>query len=179
MNSFGQAGHNLRRPLDEKPLRRATAPNASQALDSRHQGHAHIVYEPGQLYPHNNLHYITATTWDLHALQAVLLPGLTRLFIATYSTKMRGSFLRFQAQYLRRIPMPEWAQVPSQLRHELVQAALLRDVAACNVAVGKRYGLSVAEMDKVPHQHPSQLARSTPRCFLDPTNVSVHIFAWF
>ena len=30
-------------------------------------------------------------TWELRALQAVLLSSLTRLFISTYSTKMRGA----------------------------------------------------------------------------------------
>jgi hypothetical protein len=43
-------------------------------------------------------------------LQAVLLSAVTRLFVATYSTKMRGGFLRFQAQYLRRIRIPRLAE---------------------------------------------------------------------
>lgn len=65
------------------------------------KGEAHIVFEGGKLYPHHNLYYVTSDEWDLRALQAVLLSAVTRLFIACYSTKMRGDFLRFQAQYLR------------------------------------------------------------------------------
>ena len=77
------------------------------------KGEAHIVYEPGKLYPHHNLYFITATDWDLHALQAVLLSDVTRMFITLYSTKMRGGYLRFQAQYLRRLRVPHWRDVPT------------------------------------------------------------------
>jgi hypothetical protein len=61
------------------------------------KGKAHIVFERGELYPHHNLYCITSDLWDLRALQAVMFSTLTQLFIATYSTKMRGGFLRFQA----------------------------------------------------------------------------------
>ena len=79
------------------------------------KGKAHIVFESGKLYPHHNLYYVTSEAWDLRALQAVLLSGVTRLFVATYSTKMHGGFLRFQAQYLRRIRLPHWQDVPEGL----------------------------------------------------------------
>lgn len=109
------------------------------------KGEAHIVFEGGELYPHHNLYYVISDDWDLRALQAVLLSAVTRLFVATYSTKMRGGFLRFQAQYLRRIRIPHWADVPEQLRRELAEAAIGRDVQACNRAVFKLYGLSHEE----------------------------------
>lgn len=109
------------------------------------KGEAHIVFEGGELYPHHNLYCITSDDWDLRALQAVLLSAVTRLFVATYSTKMRGGFLRFQAQYLRRIRIPRWADVPEPLRRELAKAAIKRDVQACNRAAFKLYGLSHEE----------------------------------
>lgn len=109
------------------------------------KGEAHIVFEGGKLYPHHNLYYVTSDGWELRALQAVLLSAVTRLFVATYSTKMRGGFLRFQAQYLRRIRIPRWADVPEPLRRELAEAAIKRDVQACNRAVFKLYGLSYEE----------------------------------
>jgi hypothetical protein len=80
------------------------------------KGEAHIVYEDEGLYPHHNLYFITSQSWDLHALQAVLVSGIARLFVAVYSTKMRGGYLRFQAQYLRRIRVPKWSQVPAPLK---------------------------------------------------------------
>ncbi|CAN7336048.1 Eco57I restriction-modification methylase domain-containing protein [Caballeronia sp. LjRoot29] len=109
------------------------------------KGESHIVYEDGKLYPHHNLYFITSDEWDLRALQAVLLSAIARLFIATYSTKMRGGFLRFQAQYLRRIRVPNWKDVPASLRLELKEAAKVQDVAACNRAAFKLYGLSKEE----------------------------------
>ncbi len=109
------------------------------------KGEAHIVFEGGVLYPHHNLYHVTSNEWDLRALQAVLLSSVTRLFVATYSTKMRGGFLRFQAQYLRRIRIPPWADVPALLRRELADAAIKRDIEACDRAVFKLYGLSHEE----------------------------------
>ena len=109
------------------------------------KGEAHIVFEGGELYPHHNLYYVTSDEWDLRALQAVMLSAVTRLFIATYSTKMRGGYLRFQAQYLRRIRIPQWADVSTKLRTELADAAIKRDFQACNRAVFKLFGLSNEE----------------------------------
>lgn len=109
------------------------------------KGEAHIVFEHGKLYPHHNLYFITSETWDLRALQAVLLSGIAQLFVATYSTKMRGGYLRFQAQYLRRIRIPRWQDVPENLRVELITAANGRDLQACNSAVSRLYGLTYDE----------------------------------
>ncbi len=110
------------------------------------KGEAHVVYEGGMLYPHHNLYYITSDEWDLRSLQAVLLSAVMRLFVATYSTKMRGGFLRFQAQYLRRIRIPLWADVPEDLRMDLADAAVKRDVNACNRLAFKLYGLNEQEL---------------------------------
>jgi hypothetical protein len=109
------------------------------------KGEAHIVFEEGRLYPHHNLYYVTAEQWDLRALQAVLLSAVARLFVATYSTRMRGGFLRFQAQYLRRIRIPHWTDVSEALRIELRRAAQARDKAACNHVAFQLYGLSADE----------------------------------
>ena len=109
------------------------------------KGNAHIVFERGELYPHHNLYYVTSEAWNLRALQAVMLSAVTLLFVATYSTKMRGGFLRFQAQYLRRICLPHWRSVSEPLRVELIDAAEKRNMQACNRAVFKLYGLSCEE----------------------------------
>jgi hypothetical protein len=109
------------------------------------KGEAQIVYENEGLYPHHNLYYITSETWDLRALQTVLLSGIARLFVAMYSTKMRGGYLRFQAQYLRRIRVPAWENVPQTLRERLIEAAASHDAIACNRAVFELYGLNPDE----------------------------------
>jgi hypothetical protein len=109
------------------------------------KGAAHIVYEPGEFYPHHNLYFITAADWDLRALQAVLLSDVTRAFITLYSTKMRGGYLRFQAQYLRRLRLPHWQDVPAALRKELTRAGKSRDATACNDAAALLYKLTIKE----------------------------------
>lgn len=110
------------------------------------KGAAHIVFDPGQGYPHHNLYYVISDRWDLRALQAVLLSGISQLFIDSYSTRIRGGYLRFQAQYLRRIRLPYWGDVPEPLRDELKAAAEALDISACNRAVARLYGLSSEEM---------------------------------
>jgi hypothetical protein len=58
---------------------------------------------------------------------------------------MRGGFLRFQAQYLRRIRVPIWANVPNELRAALRDAAEAHDIGACNAAAFTLYGLTEEE----------------------------------
>lgn len=111
------------------------------------KGQAQVVFEEGLLYPHHNLYFVVSSDWELRALQAVLLSKLTRLFIATYSTKMRGGFLRFQAQYLRRIRIPRWENVPAPLRLRLTNAALVLDLEECDAAVAELYSLTPEERD--------------------------------
>lgn len=106
------------------------------------KGEAHIVYERGKLYPHHNLYYVTSDEWDLRALQAILLSAISRLFVAIYSTRMRGGYLRFQAQYLRRIRIPRWSDVSEVSRKQLAEAAVARDIDACNNAAFRLYGLN-------------------------------------
>lgn len=111
------------------------------------KGEAHIVYDEGRFYPHHNLYFVTSETWDLRALQAVLLSSIARLFISTYSTKMRGGYLRYQAQYLRRIRLPLWSQVPNEVRNELVAAGTSRERSRCDAAMIDLYNLTAEEAE--------------------------------
>ncbi len=106
------------------------------------KGEAHIVYESGELYPHHNLYYITSDNWDLRALQTVLQAGIARLFVSAYTTRMRGGYLRFQAQYLRRIRIPHWRDVPNDIKQALLAASATGDIEFSNHAVIQLYGLS-------------------------------------
>ena len=92
------------------------------------KGEANAVLDDGRFYPHHNLYYIISDDWDLRALQAVLKSPITLTFIETYSTRMRGGYLRFQAQYLRRLRLPLWRNVPDNLRRDLCQSHRGQDV---------------------------------------------------
>jgi len=109
------------------------------------KGRANVVFENGRYYPHHNLYYITSDEWNLHALRAVLMSGIAKLFVAAYSTRMRGGYLRFQAQYLRRIRIPKWKDVPTKVQNELIAAAASGDQQACNAASFLLYRLSPTE----------------------------------
>ncbi len=109
------------------------------------KGEAHVIYEEGRLYPHHNLYFVTSRDWDLRALRAVLLSGIAKLFIGAYSTRMRGGYLRFQAQYLRRIRLPHWSRVPRDTTTALIDASSSGDVNACNDVVFKLYNLNTKE----------------------------------
>jgi hypothetical protein len=107
---------------------------------------AHVVFEDGRLYPHHNLYHVTSGEWNLRALQAVLLSRVTGLFIRSYCTTLRGGTLRFQAQYLRLLRVPRWADVPDGIRAELAAAAIRRDQPTCDRVACELYGLSPREM---------------------------------
>ena len=110
------------------------------------KGQPTIGYDPGTLYPHHNLYVILSDTWHLRALQAVLASSLTTLFVRAYAVHMAGGFLRFQAQYLRRLRLPRWEYVPEHLRDELVTAGTAYDHARMDAAVAKLYGLNPHEL---------------------------------
>ncbi len=113
------------------------------------KGTANIVYDEGNYYPHHNLYYITSNDWDLHALQCVLASGIARLFVSVYSTKMRGGYLRFQAQYLRRIRIPKWKDIPILLRQELQLATQSKNRSSASDVVYKIYGLTKIEKEAI------------------------------
>lgn len=110
------------------------------------KGDASIVYEQGKFYPHHNLYFITSDEWDLHALQAVMRSGIARLFVSLYCTRMRGGYLRFQAQYLRKIRIPKWQDVSVELRQRLTVYAETNDRHALNEIVSELYDLTPAEL---------------------------------
>ncbi len=110
------------------------------------KGDASIVYEDGKLYPHHNLYFITSEKWEMHALQAVMRSGIARLFVALYCTRMRGGYLRFQAQYLRKIRIPKWECVSADLRQRLAGFGETKDRHALNEIISELYGLTPTEL---------------------------------
>ncbi len=102
---------------------------------------AHPVLDEGSFYPHHNLYHVTSTGWDLEVLGGLMLSDVTNLFVGAYCVKMRGGTYRFQAQYLRRIRVPELETVTKPDRATLVRAFQLRDVEAANSVAIRLYGI--------------------------------------
>lgn len=109
------------------------------------KGQASVVYDPGKYYPHHNLYVVTSASWDLRALQSVLRSSVALMFIAAYSVRMSGGFLRFQAQYLRRIRLPPWHTVPLELQADLVTASARTIQAQIDAPVFRMFGLSTED----------------------------------
>jgi len=109
------------------------------------KGGANIVAEKGELYPHHNLYYATAGDWDVESLRAVLLSGIAHLFVSSYSTKMRGGDLRFQAQNLRRICLPLWESIELTLKADLIAASKNADFDACFDLTGQLSGFNAKQ----------------------------------
>lgn len=95
--------------------------------------------DAGETYPHHNLYYLTSERWDLEVLGGLLLSRVAQLFIEAYCVKMRGGTLRFQAQYLRRIRVPEPSSLCDQVAEELRSAFRRRDARAATSAAIKVY----------------------------------------
>lgn len=106
-----------------------------------------IIHEHGRFHPNNSLYYICSDSWDLRALRAVLLSGIGRLFIETYSTKVANGFLRFQAQHLRRIRVPLWSDVPLTLRDGLIEAGETGNASVAAEIVKSLYQLTDIEIE--------------------------------
>jgi hypothetical protein len=104
---------------------------------------ANPVLDRGETYPHHNLYFIISDTWDLEVLGGLLLSRIAELFVASYCVKMRGGTLRFQAQYLRRIRVPEYEALDSDLKFRLRDAFRRRDREAATTAASKAYGISI------------------------------------
>ncbi|MBA2359327.1 MAG: Eco57I restriction-modification methylase domain-containing protein [Actinobacteria bacterium] len=102
---------------------------------------AHPVLDRGRTYPHHNLYFVTSDVWDLEVLGGILLSKVAELFVSCYCVKMRGGTLRFQAQYLRRIRVPNPTGVPDKVADALRQAFHERDRAAATAAAIEVYGL--------------------------------------
>jgi hypothetical protein len=108
------------------------------------KGEPMVVLDEGRYYPHHNLYHVTSSSWDLTALATILRSSIAVLFVSTYCVKISGGFLRFQAQYLRRIRLPRWESL-STAQRDALRAAGPTDRAAIDLAAFAVYGLTEAE----------------------------------
>jgi adenine-specific DNA-methyltransferase len=100
------------------------------------------VLDEGQTYPHHNLYWLTSERWDLRVLGGLLLSDVANLFMEAYSVRMRGGFLRFQAQYLRRIRVPQLESIDAETADALAAAFMARDRKTATALSLPLYGLS-------------------------------------
>lgn len=101
-----------------------------------------VVYDEGRFHPHHNLYYITSDTWDMEVLGGLLSSKVALFFVWSYAVKMRGGYLRFQAQYLRRIRLPSPHDIPPRLATSIRNAFRRREFARLDELALRAYGLT-------------------------------------
>ena len=105
------------------------------------------VLDCAESYPHHNLYFVESDVWDLELLGGLLLSLLGQFFVESYGVRMRGGYLRFQAQYLRRIRVPEPGSIHATQASELVAAFRGRDRERATAAAFVVYGISRGELE--------------------------------
>jgi hypothetical protein len=105
------------------------------------------VLDTGETYPHHNLYFIQSDVWDLEVLGGLLISAIGQFFVASYGVRMRGGYFRFQAQYLRRIRVPDPKTLPKAQANELVRAFRSRDRSLATATALKIYGIDQQEME--------------------------------
>lgn len=99
------------------------------------------VLDSGKTYPHHNLYVVTSSGWDYEVLGGLLLSEIAQFFIECYAVRMRGGYLRFQAQYLRRIRVPRPHDVTPTQAAGLRSAFRRRDRAKATAIALTVYGI--------------------------------------
>jgi hypothetical protein len=105
------------------------------------------VLDSGESYPHHNLYFIQSDEWDLEVLGGLLMSDVGQFFIESYGVRMRGGYLRFQAQYLRRIRVPAPCSISDVQARDLVKAFRLRDRARATQLTLEIYEIDEHEME--------------------------------
>ncbi len=105
------------------------------------------VLDDGETYPHHNLYFIESDEWNLEVLGGLLISAVGRFFVDCYGVRMRGGYMRFQAQYLRRIRIPDTRALSPEEETGLIRAFRRRDrISATQIAL-KVYGIDEREME--------------------------------
>ena len=101
-----------------------------------------VVFEPGHWHPHHNLYFVTSAVWDLEVLGGLLSSRVALFFVWSYAVKMRGHYLRFQAQYLRRIRLPDPSTLDARIVRAIKGAFRERDFARLDELALRAYALT-------------------------------------
>lgn len=109
------------------------------------------VLDPGETYPHHNLYFVASDEWDLEVLGGILLSDIAQFFIEAYGVRMRGGYLRFQAQYLRRLCVPRQSELSQPEVDRLRTAFVTRDIPMANEATSIIYRLTAQERSLLGH----------------------------
>jgi adenine-specific DNA-methyltransferase len=106
------------------------------------------VLDSGETYPHHNLYFIQSDEWDLEVLGGLLMSAVAQFFVESYGVRMRGGYLRFQAQYLRRICVPDPGTLTTAQVKALIDAFRARDRQRATTAALEIYAIDKRDMER-------------------------------
>jgi len=106
------------------------------------------VLDTGETYPHHNLYFIQSDIWDLEVLGGLLMSAIGQFFVESYGVRMRGGYLRFQAQYLRRIRVPAPSMLSKAQVKALREAFRARDKQQATLTALEVYGINPDELER-------------------------------
>jgi len=106
------------------------------------------VLDNGETYPHHNLYFIQSDIWDLEVLGGLLMSAIGQFFVESYGVRMRGGYLRFQAQYLRRIRVPSPDTLSKGQTLALREAFRARDKERATLAALEIYRIDLQELER-------------------------------
>lgn len=104
-------------------------------------GSNEVALDKGCYHPHHNLYFVTSARWNMEVLGGLLSSRVALFFVWSYAVKMRGGYLRFQAQYLRRIRLPDPESIPVTLAESIASAFRARDFTCLDRLVLEAYRL--------------------------------------
>ncbi|GMV43520.1 MAG: hypothetical protein AMXMBFR64_52360 [Myxococcales bacterium] len=108
-----------------------------------------VVYDAGGYHPHHNLYFVTSDVWDLEVLGGLLSSRMALFFVWSYTVKMRGGYLRFQAQCLRRIRVPRPDDLGAALADAIKAAFRARDSPRLDVLAADAWEVELPDVDFV------------------------------
>lgn len=100
-----------------------------------------VAFDEGHYHPHHNLYFVVSDSWDLEVLGGLLSSKVALFFVWSYAVKMRGGYLRFQAQYIRRIRVPDPRSIPRPLANSIRAAFREREFAKLDALSCEAYGI--------------------------------------
>ena len=104
------------------------------------------MLDHGGFYPHHNLYYVVSDGWDLEVLGGLLLSDIANLFVGAYCVKMRGGTYRFQAQYLRKIRVPDLTTLTNDQAVALAEAFRARDRTLATTVAAEVYAVDESHL---------------------------------
>jgi len=97
--------------------------------------------DAGETYPHHNVYFVHSYDWNMEVLGGLLLSPVAQFFVECYGVRMRGGYLRFQAQYLRRIRVPNPKDISPNQQERLIDAFRRYDINQATAVSFELYGI--------------------------------------